>query len=190
MIRMKNISKSFGEKQIFRDFSADIPEGKTTCLTGVSGSGKTTLLRILSGLETLDAGEIIGLSERRLSVVFQEDRLCENLSPISNVRLAAPSGTTRESIRSGMTSIGLSDCEKQPVRELSGGMRRRVAILRALFAQYDFLLLDEPFKGLDEESKRQTISFIKEHAMDMTILLITHDHLDAAAMGTTVEIRL
>ena len=88
-----------------------------------------------------------------MSAVFQEDRLCKNLSPVSNIRLVAPE-LKKSDIIAAMEHVGLTGCFSQPVRELSGGMKRRVAILRALLADYDILFLDEPFKGLDADTRR------------------------------------
>ena len=86
-IQIRSLSKAFGDNQVFSEFSADFPEGKTTCIMGPSGVGKTTLLRLLTGLEKPDQGEILGIAGKRLSAVFQEDRLCENLTAGANVRM-------------------------------------------------------------------------------------------------------
>lgn len=91
-----------------------------TALMAPSGAGKTTLLRMLMGLETADSGEISGLSGRRISAVFQEDRLLENMNPVDNIRLTAPK-LDRAVILREMAAMGLTDCENQPARELSGG---------------------------------------------------------------------
>ena len=121
--------------------------------------------------------------------VFQEDRLCENLSASANIRLVRqkkPWGRDREEvrqIREAMTAAGLSGCEDQPVRELSGGMRRRVALLRALCCDWDILFLDEPFKGLDEETKKQVMDYTKEMCAGKTVIFVTHDSKEAAQMG-------
>ena len=89
-IEIKGLCKAFDGKQVLRDFSAVLPAGQVTGLMAPSGAGKTTLLRILMGLETPDRGTITGLEGLRLSAVFQEDRLCENLNPVSNLRLVTP----------------------------------------------------------------------------------------------------
>ena len=151
-IVIRGLCKAFDGKQVLRDFSAALPAGQVTGLMAPSGAGKTTLLRILMGLETPDRGTITGLEGLRLSAVFQEDRLCENLNPVSNLRLVTPA-LSRTAAAEALAAVGLTDCQRQPARELSGGMRRRVAILRALLAEYDLLFLDEPFKGLDQETK-------------------------------------
>lgn len=180
-IVLKDIQKSFGDHVVLDHLSARIPAGKVTAIMAPSGKGKTTLLRILMGLETMDSGSIEGLSGLRLSAVFQEDRLCENLTPIANIRLTAPE-RTKEEVLSALGSVGLGDCARQPVRELSGGMKRRVAILRALLADYDVLILDEPFKGLDEERKRAVVEDTKRRSKGKTVLLVTHDKEEVAGM--------
>jgi NitT/TauT family transport system ATP-binding protein len=181
-IEIQSISKAYEGKPVLSKFSAVIPGGKTTCIMAPSGRGKTTLLRILMGLERPDAGTVQGLAGKRMSAVFQEDRLIENLSPVANIRLPTPQ-LRREEALEAMEAVGLADCADQPVRELSGGMCRRVAILRALLAEYDVLLMDEPFKGLDAETKERVIRDARRRCAGRTVILITHDREEADAMG-------
>lgn len=188
-IVIQNLCKAYGSKQVLRDFSCTLPAGKVTGLMAPSGAGKTTLLRILMGFETADSGSIQGLNGLRLSAVFQEDRLCENLTSISNLRLAAPALTVANAT-AALQGVGLADCLAQPVRELSGGMRRRVAILRALLADYDLLFLDEPFKGLDEETKAHVIADTRRRCAGRTVLLVTHDADELTTMGAAQKITL
>lgn len=180
-IVLEKLCKSYGTHPVLTDFSAFIPEGKVTAVMAPSGQGKTTLLRILMGLETPDSGTISGLAGKKFSAVFQENRLCDNLSPVSNIRLVAPE-QKRARIIAAMEGVLLVNCFHQPVRELSGGMRRRVAILRALLADYDILFLDEPFKGLDAETRQVVIRDTRIRSAGKTVLLITHDPLEAKAM--------
>ena len=183
-IVIRSLHKAFGEKAVLTGFSATIPAGKVTGIMAPSGGGKTTLLRILLGLERADSGEILGLEGRKFSAVFQEDRLCENLNPVSNIRLVNPL-VTRADALAALESVRLTDCAAQPVRELSGGMRRRVAILRALLADWDVLFLDEPFKGLDEETKACVLEVTRERCCGRTTLLVTHDAPEAHALGAS-----
>ena len=178
MIELKNLNKAFGEKQVLKNLNWTIPEGSTSVIMGPSGGGKTTLLRILLGLEHADSGTVSGLEGKRLSAVFQEDRLCENVSAVSNLRLVNPA-LSRKSAESMLAKLGLGDALRQPVRELSGGMKRRVAIARALCTEYDVLLADEPFKGLDEETKRRTMEFFSESVQGKTVIIVTHDPSEA-----------
>lgn len=188
-IVIQHLCKAYGIKQVLQDFSCTIPGGKVTGLMAPSGAGKTTLLRILMGFTSADSGILLGLEDLRFSAVFQEDRLCENLTPISNLRLVSPTLSKQEAA-AALGGVGLSDCLTQPVRELSGGMRRRVAILRALLAEYDLLFLDEPFKGLDEETKALVIADTHRRCAGHTVLLVTHDPDELTAMGAVQKICL
>ena len=188
-IVIRGLSKAFDGKQVLRDFSAVLPAGQVTGLMAPSGAGKTTLLRILMGLEMPDRGTITGLQGLRLSAVFQEDRLCENLNLISNLRLVTPT-LSQSATEEALTAVGLTDCLHQPVRELSGGMRRRVAILRALLAEYDLLFLDEPFKGLDRETKEVVMADTRRRCDGRTVLFVTHDPTELEAMGAVQRLEL
>ena len=188
-IVIRNLCKSFAGKPVLRDFSAVLPVGQVTGLMAPSGAGKTTLLRILMGLERPDGGTIDGLAGLRLSAVFQEDRLCDNLDPSANIRLINPTLGRRET-EDALAAVGLAGCLRQPARELSGGMRRRVAILRALLAEYDLLFLDEPFKGLDRETTETVMADTRRRCAGRTVLLVTHDVAELDAMGAVVRLDL
>jgi NitT/TauT family transport system ATP-binding protein len=150
-----------------------------------SGMGKTTLLRIIMGLEEPDSGSIKGLEDLKISTVFQEDRLCEYLTPINNIKLVNPTLTDQQ-ILEALSSFGLSGCERQKTSELSGGMKRRIAILRAIMAEYDILFLDEPFKGIDINTKETVISEIIKRTKGKTIIFVTHDEAEASLMGANI----
>ncbi|MDE7273480.1 MAG: ATP-binding cassette domain-containing protein [Lachnospiraceae bacterium] len=184
-ICVSKLTKSFDGKVVFRDMDMTIPTGETVCIMAPSGAGKTTLLRILMGLEQADSGSITGLEGMRFSAVFQEERLCENMTAIENIRLVTPAlriqGITKE-----MGHLGLGTCCSQPVSELSGGMRRRVSILRALLAEYEILFLDEPFKGLDDVIKRQVMAYVLEKTKGKTVLFVTHDRKEARDLGAKI----
>lgn len=189
-IAVKKISKSYGQEQVLKDFSCDFPEGKLTCIMGRSGGGKTTLIKLLMGLEKPTEGFIEGLLGKKLSAVFQEDRLCENLSAAANIRLVCRNHVSDEELKSAFQRVCLNEVWRKPVRELSGGMRRRVAILRALFAEYDFLILDEPLKGLDEETKQKTAVYILEKTQRKTVLVVTHDEEEAKLLRAEKIVRM
>ncbi len=237
-LSVQNLNKSFGEKPVLRNLSFTLEKGSVAAIMAPSGAGKTTLLRCLCGLEKADSGTIrffprsaseavlqnasaVG-SLPKISVVFQEDRLCENLTPIANIQLVLkPSGLMRsyaqmqtemssapsvEDIRAALSALRLQHCADQPVRELSGGERRRVALLRALLAPWDLLLLDEPFKGLDEELRQTAMDYVlaalrsrsagalvgasssmTNSAKDFgAVLLVTHDPEEAAYLADTI----
>ena len=183
-IVIRGLCKAFDGKQVLRDFSAALPAGQVTGLMAPSGAGKTTLLRILMGLETPDRGTITGLEGLRLSAVFQEDRLCENLNPVSNLRLVTPA-LSRTAAAEALAAVGLTDCQRQPAR-----MRRRVAILRALLAEYDLLFLDEPFKGLDQETKEIVMADTRRRCAGRTVLFVTHDPAELEALGAVQRLEL
>lgn len=188
-IIISHLSKSYGENKVFSDFSAVFERGKTTCIMAPSGAGKTTLLRILTGLETADAGRIEGMDGLKKSMVFQEDLLCENLSVSANIRLVRQKKTwgrdqkEKKEIQEALEAVGLAGNGDQQVRELSGGMKRRVALLRALYSDWDILFLDEPFKGLDEETKTQVMCYTKEKCRGKTVIFVTHERSEAEEMG-------
>ena len=177
-IELKHVRKAYGEKKVLSDFSYVFPEGEITCIMGASGCGKTTLLHLLLGLATPDAGEILGMEDRKKSAIFQEDRLVNSISAPANLRLVAPA-LSRPQAEQLLTELGLGDSLHQPVRELSGGMQRRVAILRALAADYDVLLADEPFVGLDDATKQRTMELFRQRTAGKTVILVTHEEREA-----------
>lgn len=182
-IVMDHLSKRFGEKEVIKDFSIRMKEGCVTSIMAPSGWGKTTLLRILAGLERADEGRIDGLENKKISMVFQEDRLCGNLSAISNIRFVCSKKMLKSRIYEELKKAGLEGEELVPVRKLSGGMKRRVALVRALIVPFDVLILDEPFDGLDDQNKNRMIHYVRERSKGKTVILVTHEKKEAEAMG-------
>ncbi|MCL2224906.1 MAG: ATP-binding cassette domain-containing protein [Defluviitaleaceae bacterium] len=181
MIRLKNICKSFGEQSVLRDISMEFAEG-ITCIMGPSGVGKTTLINIAAGIIAPDCGEIIGLHGKKVSMIFQEDRLLEWETALTNVLFV---NNNRPRAIELLTQAGLADSLHKKAADLSGGMKRRVCLCRALIAQHDLLILDEPFKGLDAEIKPSIMQMVKDHANGITIC-ITHDPSEAEFLGGRV----
>lgn len=179
MIELKNVSKSYGENRVLSDISLYVGDSDRLCIMGRSGIGKTTLLRLLTRLEKQDDGEIKN-DFRNISVVFQEDRLCEELSALTNVTLVSKDKTRARKL---LSSLGLADSIERCVCELSGGMKRRVAIARALACDFDLLLLDEPFRGLDESTKKKVCAVLNEHTKGKALVLITHEREDAELLN-------
>ena len=175
-IILKNISKAYDGKQVLNHFSLTLPEGKRTCIMGPSGCGKTTLLNILCGLQKADEGEIRNLPGK-ISVVFQENRLCEQFTALENVRMVAPEKT--ETAKAILARLGLVNDLYQKAASLSGGMKRRVAIARALCYDAPLVVMDEPFKGLDEETKETVMETVMQMTEGKTVLIITHDEQEA-----------
>lgn len=179
-VRAENLKKNYGGQSILDGFTYTFKEHETTCITGRSGCGKTTLLHILLGLERPDQGSVKGMPDR-IAAVFQEDRLCENLSGERNIRMVLGRRADSGEIQRAMRAVGLADAFDKPVRELSGGMRQRVSVLRALFMDADLIVMDEPMKGLDENTRKQTISYIMEKTAGKTLIIVTHDKEDIEA---------
>ena len=181
-MKIQHLCKSFDGKMVLDHVSLTLESGGTVCLMAPSGRGKTTLLRCIAGLEAPDSGQITDLPER-IAYVFQEDRLCDGFSAVDNIRLVTGKALGEGEIRRHLEELGLAGSLDQPVRELSGGMRRRVVISRAVCFGAGLLLLDEPFKGLDDEARQQTADYILRHRGTAAILCVTHDREDAAALG-------
>ena len=185
IISAKNISKAFGDNAVITDFSHDFEKGGITCITGPSGCGKTTLLRMLSGIIKPDGGEI-KRDHMAMSFVFQEDRLCESFTALSNIRLVTGKNVPEEIIREHLLEVLLGDFADAKVRDFSGGMKRRVAIVRALCHPARLLFMDEPFKGLDAKMKIKVMDYVKNHTKDKTVIFVTHDDFEAKYMGAGV----
>ena len=175
-----DLCKSYGDKAVLRRFSAHFERGEISALMGPSGCGKSTLFRILLGIEAPDAGTV--RADGKTVAVFQEDRLSEPLSAIENVRLGRRDASREEAVAL-LSALGLSADAEAPVSTLSGGMRRRVSIARALIANADTVLLDEPFSALDDGTKASVMAFTREALAGKTVLLITHDADEARAFA-------
>ena len=183
-IVLDRVCKSFDGTPVLQNISAVLPAGQITCLMGPSGCGKTTLVNILLGLLPADSGTMTGLP-RRLSAVFQEDRLLEEFSATLNAGFASPK-LPRAVVRDHLQAVGLADAADSPAGTLSGGMKRRVAIVRAVLATADFLLLDEPFKGLDDDTRRLVMEYLMAKTRGKTLLVVTHSAHEAAILGGTL----
>lgn len=206
-----HLSKSYGELDIFKDLSFILESGRTYCLMGPSGCGKTTLFRILLGLEPANGGSFWlesgtgdsihpkpgagnsfppgtagsrGPADRLpLVAVFQENRLCDSFSPLDNVLLGVRNTMSREAVCRELCRLLPEESILRPAGTLSGGMKRRVAILRALLAPSCGILMDEPFTGLDEDTKHVVISYIKEKTAGKLLLVSTHQEEDIPALN-------
>ena len=185
-IVLDHISKAFGEKQVFMDFCCSFPEGKVSCILGPSGCGKTTLLRLIAGLGKPDSGKITGTTGKKNSAVFQENRLFETLTVEKNIMLTARRSFTRADAHELLRDLGLEGEARKPLGTLSGGMQRRVAVARALAADYDLLLLDEPLTGLDGETRRKVLETIRRRSAGKTCIWVTHDPADAVLLNAQV----
>lgn len=170
-MELKHVFKSFDGKEVLSDVSLIFPEGKISCLFGPSGRGKTTVLRLLAGMEQPDSGTVDGAGDRRVSVIFQEDRLLPFCTAEMNLSIAAPDADARL----WLDRVGLADDAGKYPAQLSGGMCRRVALARALAYDGSVFLMDEPFKGLDRETKLRMVGLVRLALRGKTALFITHD---------------
>lgn len=195
MIEIKELTKSYGSHVVLDHLNYEIQDGQKVYITGPSGCGKTTFLNILMGLESYE-GTITGLQDKRMAAVFQEDRLCENLSASRNIRLPLGKLTSTqkknetERIRKDMAEIGMPDCMDMTVNQMSGGMKRRISILRALHAHSDILFFDEPLRGLDLDNRALTLKKIQEYIQGKTIFWVTHDEQDKKDIPWDIHIEL
>lgn len=174
-IQLIGVSKSFNQKPVLNNLTLTFREGRRNCLMGPSGIGKTTVTNLILGLIRPDAGTIKGCEGKGFAAVFQEDRLIEHWDAVDNIKLVCDKSVTGSQINNELRAVGLSNVDGKAVRDFSGGMRRRVTIVRALMAKSEILILDEPLKGLDEELKNQIIDYIKEKTKGKTVIIVTHD---------------
>ena len=174
-VTLKNVSKSYGGTPILQDLSLTLEPGIPLCVTGPSGSGKTTLLRLVLGLEKPDEGEVLWSSglRPRFGVLFQEDRLFDGLDAVENLRLATGE-RDRAVLTEALARLLPEEALHRPVSALSGGQRRRVALVRALRPGGAAVLLDEPFTGLDAAAAAQAADYIRRETGDRPLLLALH----------------
>ena len=185
MLTVEHLTKQFGAKTLFRDLSLTV-DGPAV-LWAPSGWGKTTLLRILMGLDTPTAGRVRGVG--RAAAVFQEDRLCPQLTALQNVTLVLPGSEKqyKEQIEEDFQQLGMDAAALAlPAARLSGGQKRRTALLRALWAPSDTLLLDEPFTGMDPDTLSAAAALLRRRCTEKPVLLATHDREAIRLLGWPV----
>ncbi len=170
LVKLERVSKLYAGKTVVEEVTQEYECGQTYYFRTPSGSGKTTLFRLITGLECQDMG-ILRVQTDAVSMAFQEDRLCENYSALINVAMVT--GDEAKAREHLSAVLNIEDIEK-PCREMSGGMKRRVAVARAMAAQSALVILDEPFAALDEENRRQVQRYIEQYKADRTLLIATH----------------
>ena len=197
MIRVHGLNFGFGRRMVLQDLSIDVEEMRTTVIVGKSGIGKSVLLRCITGLLTPQAGSVLidgrevvgatrqGLLEIRakIGMLFQEGALFDSMTVYDNVAFplsyhkTASSSEIHRKVMSYLELVGMVDAAKAMPRELSGGMKRKVAIARAMIMEPKYLLYDEPTSGLDPESSAIVEVMIKRLQADSSItsLVVTHD---------------
>ena len=184
-ISIKNLNKSYGKEEIFKNFNMELSDEKINCIIGKSGCGKSTLLNIIAGLTDVQGGEICGVSLSDISYIFQEDRLIEWLTVKENLEIALKryydNFVISTKIDQVLNLVGVYDTKEKYPSELSGGMRQRVNIARAFGKPSKVILMDEPFKSLDYKLKYTIIDEFKNllSKEKRMVILVTHD-LDEA----------
>lgn len=179
MIELNRISMAYGDKHVLSGLTLRFDSPGMYAVLGPSGRGKTTLLRLIAGLERPQSGTVWVAAGAKIAYCFQEDRLLPWKTVLENVALAAPSEVEA---RRWLDRVGLGkECDAYPA-SLSGGMKRRAALARALAYGGDILLMDEPFRALDADTHAGMLALVREAAKDRLLLLVTHDEADAAGM--------
>lgn len=186
---LEQLEKHFGDCQALSQVSMRLEPGKIYCLTAPSGAGKTTLLRILAGLERPDRWESMRLEPGTgrtvaCSMVFQEDRLLEEESAAVNIMFAVGSGR-REEIRAQLEQLLPGENLEKPCAQLSGGMRRRVCLVRAMMASGQMVLLDEPFAGLDPGNRERAARYIQEQQGQKILVISGHEEGEIGKLRRT-----
>lgn len=186
-VKLTNVTKQFGTVQAIRDLSVTFPQSGTVAIMGPSGCGKTSILQMLAGLSRPNRGTV-QCSATSIAYVFQEPRLLPWRTVADNIRLARSKGVSSRTPEQWLAALGLEDCANRYPEELSGGMRQRVAIARALYCESDLLLMDEPFRGLDEATRAQVMELVRHErsAKGKLTLIVTHDKTEALALADSI----
>ena len=186
MLELKNVSLRLGDKQVLRDCDLRLADGGRIALMGPSGCGKTTLLRVALSLQKPDAGEV-SCSWNKIGVVFQEPRLLGWCTAEENVNLVlSDKAETLPEAALWLDRLELSEARGLYPAELSGGMRQRLSIARALALRPELLILDEPFKAMDEALVARVRQTVAQSLSDAALLLVTHSEEEARAFGCRI----
>ncbi len=186
-MKIENLTVRFGDKLIFDSFNCLFKDNGIYVINGASGKGKTTLFNVIAGVLKPDSGKV-DLEGEKVSYMFQEDRLFPDFSVFENVFCVTHQ--TQDDARlckEVLAKLGLSNELDSYPKGLSGGMQRRVALARALVFNADILLLDEAFKGLDEETCKTAINIVLEYTKDKLVIVSAH-MLDRNLFGNYTEI--
>lgn len=185
MIELKDISFAYADHTVLEHFNLKAEAGACVCLFGPSGCGKTTVTRLLLGLERPLSGQIT--VPAKWSCVFQEDRLVPRLNVWDNLRLPL-SAEQYPKAAELLAEVGPEGVKQKRITELSGGMRRRLAVIRAIAYGGDALILDEPFNGIDAENKQKLAAIIRREftAKGKSVVLVSHLTEDAALLNATI----
>jgi len=183
MIKFNNVSFSYGKNDVLKNFNLEIKKGDRICLFGESGCGKTTVLRLILGLEKTNSGEISKPENLKPAVVFQENRLLPFKTVLENVALFSKD---EETAKFHLESLGLGKYLNTYPNKLSGGMKRRVALARALSSEFDYIVLDEAFTGLDNENIVLSSRHILNTIDNRPLIMVTHSKYEADLLGAKI----
>ncbi|WP_238884167.1 ABC transporter ATP-binding protein [Clostridium sp. YIM B02551] len=191
---MENVIKEFGNLRVLDDISMKFQEGKITCILGPSGCGKSTLLNIISGIDKDYQGNVSGFDEKEISFVFQEDRLIPWLKTKDNIEIVLKKKykieERKELIYKYTSMMGIDKYLNFYPKELSGGMKQRVSLARALSYGGEIIIMDEPFKTLDIKNKNKLIRDFKtiQSEEKKTVIFVTHDIDECLELGDEIYI--
>ena len=181
MITIDRLTLSYGNQQVLKDCSLQVEAGSRVALMGPSGCGNTSLINVIAGLLTPDSGKVS--VNGKVSYVFQEPALFPWLTAVDNINVVLSDGPeTLPRAEQLLEAVGLSDCRDKYPHQLSGGQKQRIAICRALAYGGDILLLDEPLKGLDADTRDQVSALLRQEWTGKTLLLVTHDPSEAQSL--------
>ena len=181
MITIDRLTLSYGSQQVLKDCSLRVEAGSRVALMGPSGCGKTSLINVIAGLLAPDSGKVS--VNGKVSYVFQEPALFPWLTAVDNINVVLSDGPeTLPRAEQLLEAVGLSDCRDKYPHQLSGGQKQRIAICRALAYGGDILLLDEPLKGLDADTRAQVSALLLQEWAGKTLLLVTHDQTEAESL--------
>ncbi len=190
-VRLRGARLRYGGTLLFDSLDMDIEQRRWTCLLGPSGVGKSSLLRIVAGLETLEAGTLTFANDASVAYMAQQDLLMPWLSALENVLLGARLRGTKPDMAQAqdmLARVGLGAEAHALPRMLSGGMRQRVALARTLMEDRALILMDEPFSALDAITRTRLQEIAAELLADRTVLLVTHDPLEALRLGHRIHV--
>lgn len=190
-ITLDNLTKSYGKNRVIQQMTSSMKAGECHVIMGVSGSGKTTLLNMINGMIQPDEGRISikcaqeskpGEQKITYGMVFQNEVVLDDYDVIKNIEIFAGHSLTREEL-DDLEILLPKNCLTQKSSALSGGMKRRLQIARALFSPVSMLIMDEPFRGLDEENRKKCIGMIKKYQRNRILVITSHDARDVEDLG-------
>lgn len=202
MIKIENLSKSFGSKELFQSYNLNISDGEFVIFSGVSGCGKTTLLNMIGSLEKVDKGSVVvdgidvhqrrtqmGYLANKVGFLFQNFALIENKTVLENMRIIKKRSSSGVSIDAALKRVGLETKKNSKVYTLSGGEQQRVALARLMIKRCDLILADEPTGSLDNKNAKEVMSVLLElNKEGKTVIVVTHDEQIKKMGGRIVEL--